>query len=120
MGTVKAENYPDNGQCISGYCTKRNDKQNITLLHGRIQDIGWGARIDERSVSWRIGGEGEHGTVTPLDPPILGYRSDKNNAYYYQKFYSLQSYYSLWTQKRKFSEYGACEYGYVENVKFML
>ena len=27
-----------------------------------------------------LGGEGEHGTVTPLDPPILGYRSDKNYA----------------------------------------
>ena len=42
MGTVKAENYPDNGKCVSGYCTKINDKQNITLLHGRIQDIGGG------------------------------------------------------------------------------
>ena len=97
MGTVKAENYPDNGKCVSGYCTKINDKQNITLLHGRIQDIG-----------------------PPLDLPLFVYRSDTNNAYYYQKFYSLQSYYSLWTQKRKFSEYAACEYGYVENVKFML
>ena len=42
MGTVKTENYPDNRKCVSGYCTKRNDKQNITLLHGRIQDIGGG------------------------------------------------------------------------------
>ena len=24
MGTVKAENYPDDGQCVSGYCTKIN------------------------------------------------------------------------------------------------
>ena len=70
-----------------------------------------------------VGGlEGRAGMAQwpPLDPPLLGYRSDTNNAYYYQKFYSLQSYYSLWTQKRKFSEYAACEYGYVENVKFML
>ena len=63
---------------------------------------------------------GGHGLVIPLDPPLLGYRSDTNNAHYYQKFYSLQSYYSLWTQKRKVSEYAACEYGDVENVKFML
>ena len=45
MGTVKAENYPDNGQCVSGYCTKKNDKQNITLLHGRILDTGWGGHV---------------------------------------------------------------------------
>ena len=52
--------------------------------------------------------------------PLFVYRFDTNNAYYYQKFYSLQSYYSLWTQKRKLSEYAACENGDVENVKFML
>ena len=45
MGTVKAENYPDNGKCVSGYCTKINDKQNITLLHERIQDIGGGGHV---------------------------------------------------------------------------
>ena len=51
MGTVKAENYPDNGKCVSGYCTKINDKQNITLLHGRIQDIGGGGNVLTSSLS---------------------------------------------------------------------
>ena len=68
-----------------------------------------------------LGGRGGHGPVTPPpDLPLLVYRSDTNKAYYYQKFYSLQSYYSLWTQKRKLSEYAAYEHGDVENVKYML
>ena len=46
-----------------------NDKHNKTLLHGRIQDIGGGGG------AW----------------PLFVYRSDTNNAYYYQKFYILQS-----------------------------
>ena len=56
----------------------------------------------------------------PLDPPLLGYKSDTNNAYYYQNLYSSQFYYSLWTEQRKLSEYVACEFGDVENVKYML
>ena len=35
----------------------------------------------------------------------LGYKSDTNNAYYYQNVYSSQSYYSLWTEKRTWSVY---------------
>ena len=47
-----------------------NDKHNKTLLHGRIQDIG-----ERGGGAW----------------PLFVYRSDTNNAYYYQKFYILQS-----------------------------
>ena len=74
MATVKAENYPDNGKCVSGYCTKINDKQNITLLHGRIQDIEWGGLILTSGLSvgdkWpkilsNVGGLGGEGGRAP-------------------------------------------------------
>ena len=32
MGPVKAENYPENGQCGWGYYTKRKHKPNVTRL----------------------------------------------------------------------------------------
>ena len=87
---------------------------------GHVLTSGLSAGDKWPKILSNIGRWGGDGPVPPLDPPLLGYRSDTNNAYYYQKFYSLQSYYSLWTQKRKLSEYAACENGDVENVKFML
>ena len=76
MGTIKAENYPDNGKCVSGYCTKIKNKQNITLLHGgfRILEVGHvltsGLSVGDKwpkilSNVGGLGGRGGHGPVTP-------------------------------------------------------
>ena len=71
-----------------------------------------------------VGGLGGRG-AWPRDPPLICPYSSiglTQTMLTIIKSFTVynQSYYSLLTQKRKLSEYAACENGDVENVKFML